>query len=360
MLGKLVLTYTVNLVVRAWDDPGMNTKAVTEPALESFFHPDFYNPQSQIQYQMMTFMKDWIAGQQSQGEVLRRLTKAAVQKHENTRLHTGGHDGGVGYNLGTQAQHELAHYAQGIPGVSQVQGAYNSFQRISGQISQFTGAGSGPRRELDDNAPVPHPPVSPPASFPSQAFPPVSPVPSGAAGFQEQYTPGYQHPAGSQPPPVTSHRPQEYQHTLPSQPPPITAPRPEPGEHEGLQHQGHHGQHGTHHGHPPHAGQSAQPQGYDAPQGPPPFPAPMGAYEGPQLQQSYGPPQGPPGGQWQGGYAPPPGQYGPPPGVYGPPPPGWNPPPPPQGWNGPPPPGWQGGPPPPPQGWTGYPGQGRW
>ncbi|KZT62442.1 Het-C-domain-containing protein [Calocera cornea HHB12733] len=345
MLGKLVLTYTVNLVVKAWDEPGMDTRAVTEPVLESFFHPDFYDQRSVIQYQMMTFMKEWIAGQQNRGEVLRRLTKGAVKNHENVRLHTGGHETGVGYNMGVQAQHQLGQYVQGIPGVSQVQGAFNTFQRISGQISQFTGAGSGQRRELDEGTFVPpQPPISPPASFPSQAFPPVSPSPS-AGGYQEQYTPGYQHPSGKQPPPAVPPKPQPHQ-----------GQQHESQQYENQQHRGHH--HGGHHGH---GGQSPHPQaqgGYAAPTGPPPFPAPMGGFEGPQ----YGAPPGPPPGQWQGGYGPPPGQYGPP-SPYGappgPPPPGWGGPPPPGWQGGPPPPGWQGGPPPP-QGWSGYPGQGRW
>ncbi|KZO91064.1 Het-C-domain-containing protein [Calocera viscosa TUFC12733] len=356
MLGKLVLTYTVTLVVQAWDNPNMDMRAVTEPVLESFFHPDFYNQSSPIQYQMMTFMKEWIQGQSNRGEVLRRLTRGAVKNHENVRLHTGEHEQGMGYNMGVQAQHQIGQYIQGVPGVHQVQGAFNTFQRISGQISQFTGAGSGMRRELDEDTAVPHPPVSPPSSFPSQQFPPVSPAPSGG-GSQEQYTPGYQHPQGKPPPPPTTPRPQEH-HGQPQQAQPHQGQshlgEPYEGQHHGGHHGGHHG-HGEHSPHPQAQG------GYAAPSGPPPFPAPMGGYEGPQ----YGPPQGPPPGQWQPGYGPPPGQYAPPQGQYGPPqgppPPGWGGPPPPGWQGGPPPPGWQSGPPPP-QGWSGYPGQGqgRW
>ncbi|EJU02156.1 Het-C-domain-containing protein [Dacryopinax primogenitus] len=320
MLGKLVLTYTVNLVVQAWDNHGMDTRAVTEPVLESFFHPDFYDQRSQIQYQMMTFMKEWIQGQPNREEVIRRLTQNAVKNHENTRLHTGGSDTGLGHNMGIEAQHQLGSYVQSIPGVAQVQGAYNSFQRISGQVSQFTGGGA--RREVTDDAPpgAGVPSLNPPGTFPSHSFTEVTTTTISTGGFQEQFSPGYQHPEGRQPPQVTAPRPP-------------ASPRPQ--EHDYQQQHGQHqgGNYQPHHGddHSPH---QAQHQPSYAPPPGAPFPPPMGGYAGP----AYAPPQGPPPGQWQG-YPPP----GPPPGQWGPP----------QG----PPPGWQG---PPGQGWSGYPGQGRW
>jgi hypothetical protein len=42
MLGKLVLTYTVTLVVQAWDNTSMDTRAVTEPVLESMCVPSLF------------------------------------------------------------------------------------------------------------------------------------------------------------------------------------------------------------------------------------------------------------------------------------------------------------------------------
>lgn len=43
-VAKTVVEFTVNLVVKAWDDPSMPPHAVTEPVLECLFHPDFNNP----------------------------------------------------------------------------------------------------------------------------------------------------------------------------------------------------------------------------------------------------------------------------------------------------------------------------
>lgn len=40
-IAKVVVEYTVNLVVQAWDNPGMPTQQVTEPVLECLFHPDY-------------------------------------------------------------------------------------------------------------------------------------------------------------------------------------------------------------------------------------------------------------------------------------------------------------------------------
>jgi hypothetical protein len=42
-IAQAIVEYTVNLVVKAWDDPNMPTQHVTEPILESMFHPDFHD-----------------------------------------------------------------------------------------------------------------------------------------------------------------------------------------------------------------------------------------------------------------------------------------------------------------------------
>ena len=46
-------THAVKAVVNAWENPNMPTHQVTEPILECMFHPDFQNPNSHIQREMV-------------------------------------------------------------------------------------------------------------------------------------------------------------------------------------------------------------------------------------------------------------------------------------------------------------------
>lgn len=46
-------THTVKAVVNAWENPHVATHQVTEPILECMFHPDFHNPNSHIQREMV-------------------------------------------------------------------------------------------------------------------------------------------------------------------------------------------------------------------------------------------------------------------------------------------------------------------
>ena len=46
-------THAVKAVVNAWDNPNVPTQQVTEPILECLFHPDFHNPNSFIQREMV-------------------------------------------------------------------------------------------------------------------------------------------------------------------------------------------------------------------------------------------------------------------------------------------------------------------
>jgi hypothetical protein len=93
--------YTVNLVVKAWDDPNMPTQHVTEPILESMFHPDFHDGRcklshpskdmrsrlsAQVQRMMMEKMQHWISTVNNRGEILRRLTADSVKSGGNKRI----------------------------------------------------------------------------------------------------------------------------------------------------------------------------------------------------------------------------------------------------------------------------------
>lgn len=42
-IAQCIVEYTVNLVTKAWDNPGMPTDQVTEPVLRCLFHPDFHD-----------------------------------------------------------------------------------------------------------------------------------------------------------------------------------------------------------------------------------------------------------------------------------------------------------------------------
>lgn len=44
-IAKVIVTYSVQLIVKSWDDPGMNPRDVTEPILECLrvvFHLQLY------------------------------------------------------------------------------------------------------------------------------------------------------------------------------------------------------------------------------------------------------------------------------------------------------------------------------
>ncbi|KAI9638574.1 putative heterokaryon incompatibility protein HET-C [Dioszegia hungarica] len=86
-IAQKIVEYTVGLVVKAWDNPGMDPREVTEPVLECLFHPDFAKPHSQIQRLMLDTVRQWIDEQGSnKQETLRRLTSDSVQNHKNIRI----------------------------------------------------------------------------------------------------------------------------------------------------------------------------------------------------------------------------------------------------------------------------------
>lgn len=124
-LAKIILIHTVNSVVKAWDDTSVNIHQVTEDVLQCLFHPDFHDPSSKIQREMMQYMNSWVQGLgQKREEVLGRLTKESVRAHRNTRTGESGASeaqGTFAYSQGAQAQQSVQGYAQSVPGVAQVQ-----------------------------------------------------------------------------------------------------------------------------------------------------------------------------------------------------------------------------------------------
>ncbi|KAL0581875.1 hypothetical protein V5O48_000104 [Marasmius crinis-equi] len=179
-IAKVIVSHTVGLVVKAWDDNSMNVRQVTEDILECLFHPDFHNPNSKIQREMLQAVKTWVDGLgKRRNEILRRLEKEPVKKHDNIRLAgDGGKPEAVGsyaHNQGLAAQANLQGYLQQVPGVQQAQSVFGG----------FSGGGGGGGHKRDGPAP---------------------PVPGGYPGAsshshphsQSNYTPGPPVPGGGE------------------------------------------------------------------------------------------------------------------------------------------------------------------
>ncbi|KAI0763072.1 heterokaryon incompatibility protein Het-C-domain-containing protein [Trametes elegans] len=352
-IGKIILAYTANLVVKAWDDNSINVHNVTEDILQCLFHPDFHDHNSQIQREMLEYMQRWVQGLGGQQhEVLRRLTKQAVRNHENIRLAASGGSGATGYahNAGVQAQSQISGYLHQVPGVSQAQslmGKLNGgaaggppsntpFGQASSFLNQFTGGQGGRRDGGYDSSPAGGGGAYPGAGAGGAAHGGSSVPSSGEAS-------SYYHPQ-SQP---SAHAPS---------PAPIPSYSSYPGAASHADHPSFPSaaasEHGHGHGHHQSHGQPATHAGYAPSYG---TPGPSSSSFGfPQADAGY-PGQSTYPGQHHGGGGYPPYGGGPAmPGHGSPPPPG-----PPGGFgfpsaDVPPPPGPHGGPPPPP---GGYPGQ---
>ena len=288
-------------VTRAWDDTSVNVHQVIEDILQclyvawllspsyhfadhcwiSRFHPDFHNPNSQVQREMMQCMKDWINKVPNQHSVIQRLTKNAVRNHENIRLAA---EGGAPASQGSfadgqahQFQQKIQGYASGIPVVAQAQSLFGSREGPGAYGPPQTGQAASYYNDTTSST-------------------------SGGYSGASSYGP----PAGA--PPAA---PQLHGGYAPSYAPPPTEPTSFPGATPGFPSGHGHGTSG--HGASGHGATSPPPSfpgatpsfpggpGHGASSPPPSFPG-----AGPTFPSSgYGPPAGPPGG-----YGPP---QGPPP-----------------------------------------------
>ncbi|KIK67402.1 hypothetical protein GYMLUDRAFT_37517 [Collybiopsis luxurians FD-317 M1] len=205
-LAKIVVTHTVNLVVKAWDDNGINIHSVTEDILSCLFHPDFHNRSSRIQSEMLQYVQSWVQQLGSkQHSTLSRLTKDAVRNHQNIRM---AGDGGAAeatgtfaYNQGVQVQHNIQSYATShIPGVAQAQSLLNKFDngtRREGPGASIPAAHHDPSHHHHHHASGPPPPTSgesasyygsgPGSGVASHYAPPAGPPPGGS-GYAPSYT----------------------------------------------------------------------------------------------------------------------------------------------------------------------------
>ncbi|KAI0642699.1 heterokaryon incompatibility protein Het-C-domain-containing protein [Trametes meyenii] len=355
-LGKIILSYTATLVVKAWDDNSVNVHGVTEDILQCLFHPDFHDSNSHIQREMLEYMRRWVQEQGSrQHEILRRLTKQAVRNHENIRLSASGGSSapsGYAHDAGVNAQHQLGGYINQVPGVSQAQSLLGKisgggaggppsntpFGQATSFLNQFTG-GQGGRREGGYDSGTHGAGYSMPGAGTGAGAHGVASAPPSTGEASSYYNPsGHSQPNVHPPsPPPVSHSSYPGAATYPNEPsfPSASGPPPPHG-------------HGHGHGHgsgpaPPEPHTGYAPSYASSP----PFGFPQADAGYPGAGQSSYPGQGG-GGYPPYGGPPPPGPGGPPPG----PPAGFgfpSPDAPPPG-----PPGPYGGPPPPPGG--GYPG----
>ncbi|KAK7041417.1 hypothetical protein VNI00_009283 [Paramarasmius palmivorus] len=210
-VAKVIVSNTVQLVVKAWDDTSMNPRQVSEEILACLFHPDFHDSSSKVQREMLQAIRTWVDGLGNRrNEIIRRLNKQNVRNHENIRLAgEGGQAEAVGsyaHNQGLAAQAGIQGYIHQIPGVQQAQG-------LLGKLDQ------GPRRDSPSGGPGGYPGAAHHSHGSSQSFgtapPPVmggqaasfyggdntSPSPSfpNAGGAGGGYAPSYSSPPPSFP-----------------------------------------------------------------------------------------------------------------------------------------------------------------
>ncbi|KDQ09037.1 hypothetical protein BOTBODRAFT_537784 [Botryobasidium botryosum FD-172 SS1] len=194
-LAMIVVRHSVQLIAQAWGD-NSHPGAIIEDILQCLFHPDFHNPNSKVQREMMQYMQAWIKGTgKDQHEIINRLGKESVRNHRNMRIgHEGpsAHSGGAGYNAGVQAQGKLQNFIGGVPIIGQAQSAFGSFQ------------GAGMSREGPDGAGAYHMGSSPnfyPGGIPGDNLTTGTPSfpggpPSSGGGHSHGYGPPPSAPAG--------------------------------------------------------------------------------------------------------------------------------------------------------------------
>ncbi|KAF9525082.1 heterokaryon incompatibility protein Het-C-domain-containing protein [Crepidotus variabilis] len=189
-LARIIVVHTVKAVINAWDNNSVNVHQVTEEILQCLFHPDFHNPKSLVQREMLQLMKDWISKTKNQGSVLQRLTKQAVRNHENLRL---AGEGGAPAAEGTYAA------AQGHQFQNQLLG---QAQQYLGSVPGFPGGGAHGHARDGSGAGA--------AGFPGAVSHGHSPAPAGHASSYYSDDKHQGPPGGGYAPP--GHAPPQSQH----------------------------------------------------------------------------------------------------------------------------------------------------
>jgi len=218
LLAQVIVRHTVPLITKAWDDNNLNVRQITEDITQCMFHPDFHNPQSQVQREMLKCMSDWFNKLPKKQDVLRRLTKEAVRNHEHVRLAGEGgapaSQGSWAEAQGHQMQGNIANYAQThVPGFSSIQSAMGAAgaggkTRGGEAASYYDSVPGNPPKASPASHGHGHGPQTggygaPPTSSswgapPSGSSYPGATAPS-ASGYAPSYAPSYDHPPPSFP-----------------------------------------------------------------------------------------------------------------------------------------------------------------
>ncbi|EKD04363.1 heterokaryon incompatibility protein HET-C [Trichosporon asahii var. asahii CBS 8904] len=267
-IAKIIVQYSVERIVQCWSDSNINPNQAITDILGCLHHPDFRNPNSQIQTQMFEHMRNWIEQTgRDKNEIINRLGSDNVRNGKNKRI--GDNSADTGHV-----------HAAGLPdgGLQAVLAQHNVHVDLaSGKMQGFGQGGQHAWRGMDDGA--------------QQSY-----GGNNSYNQQSQQSYGGNNSYGQQ------HQPQHQQHQQSYGAPPGPPPQQSYGQSNYGQDQSY-GQHG--HGH-------HQQGGYNQP--------PQQQYGGQQGGWNQPPPQQYGGG---GGYGqpppPPPGQYGG--GGYGQPPP---------------------------------------
>ncbi|EAU89396.1 heterokaryon incompatibility protein HET-C [Coprinopsis cinerea okayama7 len=216
-LAQVIVINTVPLIIKAWDDASVNVNQTIEEVTQCLFHPDFHNPNSKVQREMLQCMRDWVEKLPNKHQIIQRLSKQSVRNHEHIRA---AGDGGPPASQGSfaegqahQFQQTLQGYAQNIPGFSAAQSMFGSAHGYArdmpahGHRHGHGGHSHGPPASgeaasyFGGGAPS-APPM--PASPSTYGAPPVPPSPSTYgpphSSFVEPNRPGYS-PSYSSPPP---------------------------------------------------------------------------------------------------------------------------------------------------------------
>ncbi|KAG8745998.1 hypothetical protein FRC10_006337 [Ceratobasidium sp. 414] len=224
-LAKIIVTHTVQMITKAWDDTSVHARQVIEPILQCMFHPDFHDRNSAVQREMLQYMST-IKSHKDPQDIARRLSKESVRNHQATRLQEHGqaaHASGAGYNAALQAQSDIGNYLNSV-GAGAIGGIFTSAQggrrevsggggapvgapgqgghgytgatSLGGEASQFYGSGQSQSGYQPQYSAPPGPPPQGGAGigFPSPLSVPTFTPPSGAP--YGAYSPSY---GGSQP-----------------------------------------------------------------------------------------------------------------------------------------------------------------
>ena len=282
----------------------LNQSHPNQPTSNPRFHPDFHNPQYQLQREMLQSVRDWLSKSPNQQSVIQRLNKESVRNHRNLRIAGEGGPPASQGSFAEQEGHQLQQAVLGhIPGVG--------YSKEGGSPGYPSRPGGHPQAGGQQHGSLPGPPGGPMGGGGQQHG-------GGRYGSTSTYTPYTPAAAAPSTFPISG-----------GGPPPLPSPYSGPAHHHGST--GPPAQHGGYgppsfpSGSPSFPGLGQGDDGFSFPgSGAPSFPSgggvsfpdskaspfldapfPDGGYSGPPVG-GYNPPPGPPphGG---GGYHAPPG-----------------------------------------------------